>query len=298
MNTQSHLKNETNEHYRRVGRVLAIVLVLNWAVAAAKIIYGLLSRVGSMTADGYHSLSDGTSNIIGLIGIFLASRPKDLNHPYGHKKYETFFSLGIAGLLFLVALNLVRQGINRFLHPVAFNIDFQSFLVMVVTIGINIAVTRYEYRKGKLYNSDILIADSMHTKADIFTSFSVIIALIGIKLGYPVIDPLITLFIAVFVGYAGYEILKQSSDVLCDAVATVDTKKIEEIVLSVQGVRSFHKIRTRGRTDDVYIDLHIQLDPDTHLDKAHQISSIIEDKVKKSIPGVSELLVHLEPKEK
>lgn len=292
------MENDIKKHYRRVKQVLIVVLILNWLVAAAKIIYGLLSRCASMTADGFHSLSDGASNIIGLIGIILAARPKDMNHPYGHKKYETLSSLGIAVLLFLVFLNLIQQGIRRFLNPVAISIDFQSFLVMIVTLGINIGVMNYEYRQGKLLRSDILVADSMHTKADIFTSLSVIVALIAIKLGYPIVDPLVTLIIAVFIGHAGFSIIKQGSAVLCDAVATVDTKKIEEIVLSVKGVKSFHKIRTRGRTDDVYIDLHIQLDPDTHLDKAHEISLIIEEAIKKNIPGVTDLLVHLEPKRK
>ncbi len=107
------------EHYSRIRRVLVLVLALNWAVALAKIIYGLLSRCESMTADGFHSLSDGTSNIVGLIGIHFACQPKDKDHPYGHKKYETLFSLGIAALLFFVCLNLLKEGVNRIFHPAA-----------------------------------------------------------------------------------------------------------------------------------------------------------------------------------
>lgn len=291
------MENDIQQHYRQIRRILIVVLLFNWLVAFAKILYGWLSRCESMTADGFHSLSDGTSNIIGLIGIKLSYQPKDKGHPYGHRKYETLFSLSIAALLFFVSFNLAKEGIMRLYHPLVPAVDFMSFAVMIATLGINVWVMKYEYKKGKLLHSDILVADSMHTKADIFTSFSVILALIAIKLGFPSVDAIITLLISLFIAYAGFEIIKQGSEILCDAIAIGDIKKIEDIVLSVKGVKSCHKIRTRGRPDDIYVDLHVQLNPDIHLDKAHQISYTIEDVIKKSIPEVAEVLVHLEPKE-
>lgn len=238
------------EHYRHIRRILIWVLVLNWAVALAKILYGLFSRCQSMTADGFHSLSDGASNIVGLIGISLAAQPKDADHPYGHRKYETLFSLGIAVLLFLLCLNLLKEGINRLYKPVIPQVDVISFVVMLITMGVNFWVMNYEYGKGRLLKSDILILDSMHTKADIFTSLSVIIALISIRFGYPIIDPIVTIIISLFIAHAGYEIAKQSSAVLCDTAA-IDTKKIRNIVLGIKGVQTCHKIRTRGRPDDI-----------------------------------------------
>lgn len=164
------------ERYKKIRSVLLWVLLLNWLVAIVKIAYGLFSRCASITADGFHSLSDGASNIIGLAGIHLASQPKDINHPYGHKKYETFFSLGIAILLFIVALNLFRQGIERIYHPIIPQIDIGSFAVMIITLMINLAVMRYERKRAKELQSDILLSDSLHTKADIFISLSVILA--------------------------------------------------------------------------------------------------------------------------
>ncbi|MFH1281463.1 MAG: cation transporter, partial [Candidatus Omnitrophota bacterium] len=98
---------DTRKHYKKIRKILIIILALNWAVALAKIIYGLSSRCFSMAADGFHSLSDGTSNVIGIIGIHFACQPVDKDHPYGHKKYETLFSLGIAAMLFIVSFNLL-----------------------------------------------------------------------------------------------------------------------------------------------------------------------------------------------
>jgi len=222
------MDKDIKQHYRDIRRVLIAVLALNWGVAVAKILYGLLSRCESMTADGFHSFSDGASNIIGLIGIRFACQPKDSDHPYGHRKYETFFALGIAALLFIVCFNFIKEGIKRIYNPVVPEVDVASFIVMLVTLGINFWVMRYEYKKGRLLQSDILISDSMHTKADIFTSLSVIIGLIVIKLGYPIFDPIVTLLITLFIAHAGFDIVKESSAVLCDA-AILDSKKIQNI---------------------------------------------------------------------
>lgn len=286
---------DIQKHYQKIRKVLIIVLVLNWAVALAKIIYGLSSRCFSMTADGFHSLSDGTSNIIGITGIHFACQPVDKDHPYGHKKYETLFSLGIAVMLFIVSFNLLKQGWQRLQHPVSFQADLGSFTVMLITLAVNIYVMRYEYRKGKALKSDILISDSLHTRADIFTSFSVIISLIVTKLGFPLIDPIVTILISLFIGYAAFEIVKQSSDVLCDTAVFLDDQKVRDIVLKIKGVAACHKIRSRGRIDDVYIDLHVQVSPSMHIDDAHQISYLIEEAIKSAIPGITDVVVHMEP---
>jgi len=283
------------EHYNQIKRILWWILILNWAVAGAKIIYGLLTHCVSMTADGFHSLADGASNIIGLIGINLACRPSDADHPYGHKKYETFFSLCIAGMLGIVCFNLIEEGIRRFRNPVTPQIDAMSFIVMVVTLTINVLVMKYEYKKGKSLQSDILVSDSMHTRADILTSLSVIVTLVMIKLGYPILDPIVTIIIALFIAHAAFEILQQSSKVLCDTAVIIDVKRIVDIVLCVEGVKTCHKIRTRGRPDDIYVDLHVQVNPGMHIDKAHKISYMIEETLKKNIPEITDVVVHMEP---
>lgn len=284
------------ERYKQIRRILIIVLALNWAVSLAKIIYGILSRCAGITADGFHSFSDGASNIICLIGINIASRPQDSTHPYGHRKYETFFSLGIGLLLSIVAFNLFKEGITRLFHPIAPKIDILSFLIMFITTSVNTLVLIYEGKKGRLLKSDLLISDALHTRADILTSISVIVALIFIKSGFLLADPLVTIIISLFIGYSAYKVVSQGSGVLCDGVAIVDVKKIADIVLNVQGVRTCHKIRSRGRPDDIYIDLHVQVDPDMHVDEAHKVSYRIEVAIKNALPEVTDVVVHIEPK--
>ncbi len=291
-------KNENPaQHYARIRTVLLVILGLNWAVALAKIVFGLVTRSSSMTADGFHSLADGASNILGLIGIHLAAQPKDKDHPYGHKKYDTLFALTIAALLFFVSYNLIQASIGRFRHPVIPEVTLMSFIIMLGTMGVNWLVMHYEYSAGKRMRSDILVSDSLHTKADLLTSFSVLVSLVVIKLGFPIIDPIISLLISLFIAYAGWDIFKHSSSVLCDTAAILDEKAITDIVLRVDGVLSCHNIRSRGREDDIYIDLHVLVDPRMQMDQAHRISDAIEEALQKGIAGVSDVVVHMEPKE-
>ncbi|MCX5666583.1 MAG: cation diffusion facilitator family transporter [Candidatus Omnitrophica bacterium] len=287
---------DQEKRFRDIKRILLIILVLNWGVALAKIFYGYVTNFTSMKADGFHSLADGASNIIGLIGITLARRPPDKDHPYGHKKYETLFALAIAGMLFFVCFNLFTEGIKRLHSHSVPQIDAISMIVMLITMSVNILVMTYEYRAGKRLNSDILVSDSLHTKADIFTSASVIIAMIVIKLGYPILDPIVTIMIAFFIAYAGYSIARDSSKVLCDEIVISDDNKIKDVVMTVNGVKACHKIRTRGRADDIHVDLHVQVNPDMHVDKAHDISYRIEGAIKSYISGVTDVVVHIEPK--
>lgn len=287
---------DDKKRYGTIKAVLILILALNWLVAFAKIFYGLFTKCSSMTADGFHSLSDGASNIIGLIGIYLASFPKDEDHPYGHKKYETLFSLAIAAMLFVVCFNLLKEGIVKLFKPVVPEITIQSFVIMIVTMAINIFVMKYELKKGKSLKSDILVSDSMHTKADIFTSLSVIVTLCAVKLGFPLLDPIATILISLFIAHAGYDIIRDSSKILCDTAAITDVKKIVDIVLGVKGVKTCHKIRTRGRPDDVHIDLHVQVNPDMHVDNAHEVSYTIEESIKKYMPEVTDVIVHIEPR--
>jgi len=285
---------DSKDRFRKIRRILVYILFLNWGVAAAKLIYGWWIHSASMKADGFHSFSDGSSNLIGLFGIWIASRPVDESHPYGHKKFETLTSIGISALLFLVCLNVIREGVLRFLHPVVPEVDVKSFIIMGVTLAINIAVMIYEARMGEALRSDILISDALHTRADILTSSSVIVTLISIKLGYPILDPIASLVIAFFIGYAAVDILKEGSRVLSDAAA-IPTEEIEKLLLSIKGVKECHQIRSRGRADDIHIDLHVLVDPEMHVHKAHHLSYAIENKIKRDFRGVTDVVVHMEP---
>jgi cation diffusion facilitator family transporter len=283
-------------YYSAVRRALLAIFIANVAVAALKGIYGLYTGSISMTTDGLHSFFDSASNIIGLVGIYVASRPPDKQYPYGHGKFETFASIGIAVLLFTTCFQVIEASISRFLNPLVPEVTNLSFAIMLGTLALNIGVSLYEYALGKKLGSSILVADSMHTRSDIYASLGVILGLATVRLGYPIADPLIALLITGIIVHTGVEIIRDSSKVLLDK-AFIDEDVIKRIAESVEGVCSCHRIRTRGQPGMIYIDLHIGVDSSLSIGRAHDIAVAVEEKIAMALPGSEDVVVHLEPRD-
>lgn len=281
-------------YYDAVRRILIIIFVLNIITALAKGGYGLFTNTLSMSADGLHSLFDSTANIIGLVGITLAARPPDREHPYGHAKYESFASIGIAVLLFASCLQLVLAALGRLRGGAVPDVTVLSFVIMGLTLIINIGVSSYEYILGRRLKSSILVADSLHTRSDIYASAGVILGLLAVKMGYPLADPVIALFICVLIIFTGLEILKDSSVILLDS-APIEEDVILDLAKSVGGVCSSHAVRTRGTAEEIYVDLHIGVDASLSIDSAHKVGEEVEHAIKSRLHGVRDVVVHLEP---
>lgn len=283
-----------NEQYVGIQTVHVIIIILNLFVSLAKIVCGWLIQSMVMVADGFHSLADGLNNVMGMVGAYIAFRPQDEKHPYGHRKFETLITLAIGAVLLFLCVNVVRGAYLRFLHPVSPEANLTSFLVMLGTLMINIWVAAYESRKGKELKSDFLIADANHTLSDVYVSLSVLGTLVAVKLGFFWVDALTAVFIAALIAKAAGEILVLAVNVLCDA-AVLDPKAIALAVNGVDGVRHCHEIRTRGRRDDIHVDLHVVVDPDMDIETAHQLSHLIDRLLKDTFPGVTDVQVHVEP---
>ena len=194
----------TESRYTEVRSVLVRILFLNLAVALAKIVFGQLSGSISILSDGFHSLTDGASNVVALVGLRLAQKPPDANHPYGHRKFETLAAGGIALFLLIVVVEVAQAALVRFRSGGAPSVTAASFAIMLATLAINIAVVRSERKAASRLSSELLLADARHTQSDVLTSLAVIAALAGSASGYPILDPLAALVIVGFIGYAGF----------------------------------------------------------------------------------------------
>ena len=283
--------------YKGVRNVLIYTLILNIAVALAKVIYGTKTQTASMVADGYHSFSDGTSNIVGLIGIWIASKPPDENHPYGHQKVETISTIFISILLFFVSYEIMTGAYGRFRNPIAPNIDVGSFVVMISTLVINLFIVYYQTKKGKELKSSFLISDAKHTQSDVYVSLSVIVSLIATKLGFSMVDSFVSIFIGIWILKAGIEILIDAVNILIDG-RIMSSNAIHYKVMEHPEARHCHDIRTRGKENQVMIDLHVEIDDHHTIKYGHEIAHEIEDMLKQEFDGVSEVIIHLEPASK
>ncbi len=287
---ESVLKTRTSE----VSVVLYRVLFLNLIVAAAKIALGLSTGAVSVLSDGYHSLTDTASNVVGIIGVRIAGAPPDEDHPYGHRKFETMASVGILIFLMIVLREVVSAAWARLQTGGSLDIGWLTFVVMGGTFLVNVAVVFYERSAGNRLNSEVLHADAHHTMSDLMTSATVIAALVGVKLGYLWLDPAAALVVAAFILYACWEIFKQTSGILADRfVIAEDT--IREVVKSVPEVIGCHHIRTRGTNDFVFLDLHIWMDADMSLTKAHSLSHVVKDRLMARFPEIKDAIIHIEP---
>jgi len=284
-----------NELYKKnVKNVLTTALVLNLGVAIAKMIYGFLTGTLSMIGDGIHSTMDGCSSLMGIISVEYASRPSDKDHHYGHTKYETLAALGIAIFIAIASWEISKRAIDRLIHPDPATFHISGVWIILVTIVINFFLSRFETRKGDEYNSPILKADGIHTSTDVWVSISVLISLIAIKYDLLIIDTIISFGIAIYFAFAAYKVLKENILVLTDA-AFLDVQAIKNLALKENGVISCHRVRTRGTPSNAYVDLHIQVAPETTTLAAHRMAHSIEARVKNEFPGIVEVLVHTEP---
>lgn len=280
---------------RSVKRVLWVILFLNVGVAAAKLFYGLATGSVAMQADGFHSLFDGTSNVVGLVGMSLAGQPADRDHPYGHAKYETYASAAIGAMLLLAAWRVGSSALARLLDGGAPpRVDAASFGVMLGTLAVNLFVTAYEKRRGRALRSEILIADASHTTSDILVSVGVLVGLVAVRLGYPKADPILALLVAGAIGWTAWQVFRQAHETFSDA-ARLPVGDVCAAAFDVPGVLGCHSIRTRGLSSEVHVDLHIQVDPHATVAAGHAVAEAVERHVCERFPAVSDVIVHLEP---
>lgn len=279
-----------------VQRVLVFILALNILVAVLKAVFGLLAGSMSMVADALHSLFDSVSNIVAIVANYIAKKPPDEQHPYGHGKFEALGTLVIGAMLLLSAYWIISEGYLRLTEAVVPKITMITVAVMVVTIVINIGVYRYENRKGQELESEILIADSKHTKSDIFVSISVLAGFGVIRLGFPEADPIIAFVIGALIGKMGIDIIREAGMILSDtALLHCEDVDISGIIMGVQGVKGYHNFRCRGGPGEMYADLHITVDPRLEVEHAHNVATEVEESLKSHIKGLKEIIVHIEP---
>jgi cation diffusion facilitator family transporter len=279
---------------REVRKVLWAVLWLNLLVAFAKLFYGMATDSLGMQADGFHSLFDGVSNVIGLIGLRMAAVPPDAGHPYGHKKYETLAAGAIGAMLLGTCLYLLWNSYEHWKGAVQPQVTKISFAVMIATMVINYTVMRWERNKGRMLLSEILVADARHTGSDILNSCSVLVGLAAVQLGYPIVDPLVAVAIAGVIAWTAASVLKETSHSLTD-MARLDAEQVRAVVMQTKGVLDCHRVRTRGLPHHIFVDLSVHVAATMTVGESHALAHEVERSIKQRFAGVAEAIVHVEP---
>lgn len=256
--------------------------------------FGYSTGALSIVSDGYHSLTDSASNLMGLVAMRAARKPADADHPYGHRKYETLAAAGIFVFLLLVVIEVVESSISRLRTGASPHVTMYSFGVMLATLAVNLWVVRYEAGRGRALNSELLLADAAHTRSDVLTSCAVLVSLSAVWLGYPVLDPVGALVVGVFIARTGYHIGLETSGILADRVV-LNEDDVRRVVMSVPEVVGCHRIRTRGSFDHTFLDLHVWFSADATLFEAHRLSHVVKDRLMETFPQIADAIIHIEP---
>jgi cation diffusion facilitator family transporter len=277
---------------RSIRQVLITTMLLNFLATGVKLIAGIVSGSLGVVADALDTFFDATSNIMGLLGLFLSAHPPDKQHPYGHRKFETMAALGIALLLFLTSWELLRNAVHRFGQPQLPDLNEWTFAAVIFGILLQSATSFYELRQGRHLHSEILVADALHTRANVLVSLSVLVGMMFIKLGYAIVDPLLGMGVALFITKIGMDIVRENVPALVDQ-AIVDEEVISRVVSEVPGVESFHRIRSRGAPGNIAVDLHLRVSPRRPVQEGEAIADEVRRRLLQ-LEGVSDVTIHVE----
>jgi cation diffusion facilitator family transporter len=289
------MDEEGAERPRRIRRILGVILVFNLIVVLGKLIFGFLAGSVSMVADGLHSVVDSSSNVIGIVALWVTERPPDPSHPYGHGKFEPLATLFIGALLILTTGVILFEAYDRIVNPHIPEITVYTVSVLVFAILVSIVISWYEQREGGRLRSMILVADSRHTLSDVFVSLSVLAGFGAVYLGFPFVEPLVAIGIALLIGRMGVGIIREAGMVLTDASSVPCDEKIEEIVTGVRGVEGFHQFRCRGTPAEMLADIHVDVNPAMSVEEAHAIAREVERVIQQEYPAIREVTVHIGP---
>ena len=277
-----------------VRRVLGGILAANIAVVIVKFAVGWETNSLAVFGDALQSSVDAVNNLFALFVVRVASKGPDEDHPYGHAKFETLGALLIALLLALSIFELVRGAIARLVVGAPpLNVSSMALALLVFTLLVNVGVVWFETRAGRRLHSDLLLADALHTRTDVFITLGVLTGLALARAGMAWADPVLALMVAVLVGRAGYQILRRSIPSLVDERA-FDQATIRREAEGVRGVVSAYGIRSRRAGDHQFAELTISVDGSADVASAHRIADQVEDRLRDNL-RLDEVTVHVEP---
>ena len=274
--------------------VTALAIIVNLILTIIKLVIGLLIGSTALLADGIDSFLDIMTTIFAYIGVRIAAKKPDLNHPYGHQKMEVFFSLGIFVFITYSCIQIFLNALDKIILQQAFVFEISGLITAIFSICMKLILAYSVLSVGKRVNSPALIANAKNFRTDVLSSVLVSASMIFAYFNLGLLDPIIAIIICGFIAYTGLTIFIEGFDILVDkAPPNTILKSIEQITMDVEGVKEVHLVRARYLQQGIIGDMHILVDPMLTVFEGHEISEIVASRLKEEL-NVS-MLVHLEP---
>lgn len=286
---------EESARARMVRTVLWATFGLNLAVAGGKIVTGLALGSLAIRADGLHSTTDALNNVVLLVGLWLGARPADPEHPYGHRKLELLAALLVGAGLLLVSFDLAQELVARLRGEAALpRIDALAFVVLALTLIVNVGVATWEARVARRTLSPALASDAAHTKSDVIVTLGVMVSSGLTMAGYVWLDAVAGAAVAVVIALAGLRIVRDNAGYLIDRTL-VDSDEVVRVACGVPGVRGARGARSRGMPAGIWLDLTVLVDGHVPVAQGHALAHDVERALRAHMPALLGVQIHVEP---
>jgi len=280
---------------REVRGVLVRMLVVSLVLVSAKTAAGVLSGSLAVLGGAFDSALDVMTTVVAMLLARVAGKEPDEDHPYGHEKFEALGALAMVAFLSITVYELVRTAIGRIGGDAHGPVDtWLGVAVMGGSLVIGIVASEYERRRGRALESDLLLADAAHLRADVYVTLAVLIGLLLTHYGWQSGDAWTALVVAVLIIRTGIHILRETVPVLVDEAA-VDSSEIRRMAEAMDGVHAAYDVRSRGRAGARFAELTIAVKGGLDVETAHEIADLVEDEVCRRL-GARQVVVHIEPR--
>lgn len=280
-------------------RVSVITMIGNLILSAGKLAAGIFAHSSAMVSDAVHSASDVISTIIVMIGIKLSNKKADKEHPYGHERLECVASILLSVILALVGVGMGYNGVLSIINGNGQEIqvpDVPALITAIISIVVKEGMYRYTAFAAKCIQSTALMADAWHHRSDAFSSIGAFIGIAGARLGLPMLDPIASIIICIFILKAAWNIFMDAINKMVDhSCDDIKIEQIREAVLSVEGVLCIDSLKTRLFGARLYVDIEIGVNGQLTLVQAHKIAEAVHDEIEEKFADVKHCMVHENP---
>ena len=297
--SHTHLPDPQDARYQDIRKVTVVGAVVDLLLGIAKVVVGLAAGSQALVADGVHSFSDLATDFLVLFAAKHAHRAADEEHPYGHGRIETVATVALGVALVGVAVGISYDAIRRLLDPeLLLHPGAMALVVALVSVAAKEIIYQYTARAGRRLRSKMLLANAWHSRSDAISSIVVVIGVIGTMAGFQYLDAVAAIAVALMIAKIGWDLLWQSLQELIDtALGPEEVAAIRETIMSVNGVRACHMLRTRHSGSDVLADVHILVDPVLSVSEGHQIGEAVRHRLIETNEDVTDVTVHIDPED-
>ena len=290
---------ENPDYYSEIRRLTLIGGVLDLFLGFVKVLVGYIGNSQALIADGIHSLSDLITDILVLVATKQSAQAADEGHPYGHDRIQTLVSLALAGSLGIIAIVIAWDAVIRIVSPESLlQPGFWPLAVAAISVVSKEGYFQYVVRHPSTATSRMLYANAWHSRSDALSSLAVIVGVGGVLAGFAWADAFAAIVVAGLLLVVAYRIGREGAEELIDSAASpVLNANMRKTILSIEGVRDSHELRTRRMADKVLADVHIRVDPLISVSEGHRIGDEVMDTLKTRFPEVGDVVVHIDPED-